>query len=300
MRPPVMSDLPRLHLIDGTYELFRAHFAPSPGRLDPQGRDIKATAGLVASMLALLHDATEAVTHLAIAFDNPIRSFRNDLFAGYKTDDGVPAELLAQFDRVEQATRALGVAVWSMRDHEADDGLATGAHRFADETSQVRIMSPDKDLGQCVVGTRVVQVDRRQNKEIDEDGVRALRGVGPASIPDLLALTGDPQDGIPGLPGFGPKTAAALLAAYTHLEQIPDDAARWSPAIRGAERLAATLRERRADAMLYRRLATVARDAPVSATLDEMRFVGVPRARFEAECDALGLDSLRRRPRRWA
>jgi len=169
----------RLHLVDGTYELYRAHFSPRPGHLDPSGADRKATVGLAASLLALLAETDEAVTHLAVAFDNPIRSFRNDLFADYKSDEGVPPELRAQFDPVEEAVRALGVTVWSMREHEADDALATGARRFAGEVSQVRIMSPDKDLAQCLRGDRVVQVDRRQRKVTDEAGFRAARGYGP-------------------------------------------------------------------------------------------------------------------------
>ena len=166
----------RLHLVDGTYELYRAHFSPRPGHLDPSGADRKATVGLAASLLALLAEADEAVTHLAVAFDNPIRSFRNDLFPDYKSDEGVPPELRAQFDPVEEAVRALGVTVWSMREHEADDGLATGARRFAGEVGQVRILSPDKDLAQCLRGDRVVQVDRRQRKVTEEAALRAARG----------------------------------------------------------------------------------------------------------------------------
>ncbi len=199
----------RLHLVDGTYELYRAHFAPRPDHLDPSGADRKATVGLVASLLSLLSEADEAVTHLAVAFDNPIRSFRNDLFPDYKSDEGVPPELRAQFDPVEEAVRALGVTVWSMHEHEADDALASGARRFADEVGQVRIMTPDKDLAQCLRGDRVVQVDRRQRKVTDEATFRAARGYGPASVPDFLALTGDTADGIPGLPGFGEKSAVA-------------------------------------------------------------------------------------------
>ena len=295
-----MPDMPRLHLVDGTYELFRAHFSQRPGYTAPAGWDAKATVGFASSMLALLHDRDEAVTHVAVAFDNPIRSFRNDLFAGYKTDDGVPPELKAQFDRAEEAARALGLAVWSMRDHEADDALATGAHRFRSQTSQVRILTPDKDLGQCLSGTRVVQVDRRQGNEIDEAALRLRRGVGPESIPDLLALTGDEADGIPGLPGFGAKTAAALLAVYRHLEHIPREARTWTVSVRGADRLAQTLDEQRDDALLYRRLATLALDAPISARLEDLRFPGVPRLAFHDFCDALALTSLRTRPTRWA
>jgi 5'-3' exonuclease len=290
----------RLHLVDGTYELFRAHFSPRPGHTAPGGQDTKATVGLMSSMLALLHDKAEAVSHLAVAFDNPIRSFRNALFAGYKTEEGVPPELLAQFDLVEEAVRALGVTVWSMKDHEADDALGTAAARWADKVEQVRLLTPDKDLGQCVRGKKVVQVDRRQEKELDEEAVRAKLGVPPASIPDLLALVGDDADGIPGLPGFGEKGASALLSAYGHLEAIPADAAQWTVRPRGAEKLAATLREHRKEALLYKKLATVVTDAPLKETLAQLEWAGVPRAAFERMCDRLGLTSLKSRPKRWA
>jgi 5'-3' exonuclease len=289
----------RLHLVDGTYELYRAHFSPRPGHLDPSGADRKATVGLVASMLALLAETDEAVTHLAVAFDNPIRSFRNDLFPDYKSDEGVPPELRAQFDPVEEAVRALGVTVWSMREHEADDGLATGARRFADEVGQVRILSPDKDLAQCLRGDRVVQVDRRQRKVTDEAAFRAARGYGPESVPDFLSLTGDTADGIPGLPGFGEKSAGLLVGAYVHLEAIPDDPARWTVKPRGALQLAATLAARRAEALFYRTLATLVDTAPLAESLEELRFRGVPRARFEAWCDAVGANTLRTTPKRW-
>src|SRR5215471_4811008 len=200
----------RLHLIDGTYELYRAHYAPRPGHVDPSGHDAKATMGIAQSLLALLHDSDEAVTHLAVAFDNPIRSFRNDLFPYYKSDEGVPPELRSQFDTVEEGVRAIGVAVWWMKEYEADDGLATGAKRFAAEVEQVRIMTPDKDLGQCLSGDRVVQIDRMRRKLTNEAAFRALRGFGPKSMPDYLALTGDTADGIPGLTGFGEKAASTV------------------------------------------------------------------------------------------
>ncbi|TMB34989.1 MAG: flap endonuclease [Deltaproteobacteria bacterium] len=287
----------RLHLVDGTYELFRAYFSKRPPHRAPDGSDKKATVVLASAMLALLHDEGEAVTHVAVAFDNPIRSFRNDLFDGYKTEEGVPPELLAQFDAAEEAVRALGIAVWSMREFEADDALATGAARFGAEMEQVRILTPDKDLGQCVRGTHVVQVDWRGKLVLDEDGLRRRRGVGPTSIPDLLALTGDDADGIPGLPGFGEKSASALLAQFIHLEGIPSDPSSWPP-VRQAPRLAATLEERKEEAKLYRTLATLRTDAPVG-TLEEARFQGVPRERFLAWCDALGVDGLRVRPQRW-
>jgi 5'-3' exonuclease len=289
----------RLHLIDGTYELYRAHYSPRPEHRDPSGRDAKATVGIVESMLALLHDADEAVTHIAVAFDNPIRSFRNDLYPPYKSDDGVPPELRAQFDAAEDAIRALGVTVWSMHEYEADDGLASGARRFRDQTDQVRILTPDKDLGQCIVGDRVVQVDRRQKRVTNESAFRAARGFGPESVADFLALAGDSADGFPGLPGFGQKTAAMLLGVYGRLEQIPADAADWKVKPRGALQLAATLADHRDDALLYRKLATLLDTVPLAESLDDLQFNGVPRARFERWCDELGVHRLKTAPKRW-
>jgi 5'-3' exonuclease len=289
----------RLHLIDGTYELYRAHFSPRPDHRAPAGWSAKATVGLVSSMLALLHETSEDVTHIAIAFDNPIRSFRNDLFDGYKSDEGVPDDLRAQFDHAERAMRALGITVWSMRDHEADDALATGAARFRDQVEQVRIMTPDKDLGQCLLGQRVVQVDRRQQKQTDEATFRATRGFAPRSVPDFLALTGDDADGIPGLPGFGEKGAAALIGAYERIENIPALPYQWKVKPRGALVLAETLNKHRDDALLYRRLATLVEDVPLAESLDDLRFTGVPRAPYEAWCDELGVNTLRTAPRRW-
>jgi 5'-3' exonuclease len=289
----------RLHLVDGTYELFRAHYSPRPGHTAPAGWDAKATVGVAASLLALLNDPTEAVTHLAVAFDNPIRSFRNDLFAGYKSDEGVAPELRAQFDTVEEAVRALGVVVWSMREHEADDALATGARRFRDQVEQVRIMTPDKDLGQCLVGERVVQVDRMRKTVTSEAAFRAKRGFGPASMPDFLALTGDTADGIPGLAGFGEKSASTLLGAYEHIERIPVYAHEWSVKPRGALQLATTLAERRNEALEYRVLATLVDDVPLPEALADLEFRGVPRARFEAWCDEVGATTVRTMVRRW-
>jgi 5'-3' exonuclease len=290
----------RLHLVDGTYELFRAHFSKRPDHRTPAGAEAKAVVGLVASLLALLKSEREAVTHLAVAFDNPIRSFRNDLFAGYKTEEGMPPELMAQMDPAEEAVRAIGIVVWPMARFEADDALATGAARFAGAVEQVRILTPDKDLGQCIRGRRVVQVDRRREVEIDEDALRARRGVGPRSIPDLLALTGDEADGIPGLAGFGEKTAAALLARFEHLEAIPADPRAWGLALRGGDRLAATLAAGRAEALLYKRLATLVEDVPLAESLDDLRWRGVPRRAFEAWCDRLDVSELRARPPRFA
>jgi 5'-3' exonuclease len=289
----------RVHLVDGTYELYRAHFSPRPDHREPSGTDAKATVGIVESMLALLHDADEAVTHLAVVFDNPIRSFRNDLYPPYKSDEGVPPELRAQFDAAERAVGAIGVSVWSMREYEADDGLASGARKFRDEAEQVRILTPDKDLGQCIRGDRVIQVDRRQKKVTNEAAFRVERGFGPESMPDFLALTGDSADGFPGLPGFGKKSASMLMGAYERLERIPADSSKWTVKPRGALQLAATLTERRDEAYLYRKLATLVDTVPLEDSLADLKFGGVPRARFERWCDELGVPRLVSVPRRW-
>lgn len=289
----------RLHVVDGTFELYRAHFAQRPPHLGPKGEDVKASVGIASAMLALLDDKDEAPTHLAVAFDNPIRCFRNDLFDGYKTDEGVPPELRAQFDLAEEAVRSLGIVVWSMKEFEADDALAAAAFKWRDQVEQVRLLTPDKDLGQCVSGTRVVGVDRLRDKVMDEAAVKEKFGVGPASIPDYLALVGDTSDGIPGVPGFGAKTAGALLAVYPHLEQIPSDPARWTPKLRGAERLSATLESMREEAALYRRLATLRTDVPLAERLEDLEYRGVPRRTFEAFCQATNAPRLLTRPKRW-
>ncbi len=289
----------RLHVVDGTYELFRAHYSPRPDHRAPGGWDAKATVGVVSSLLALLHDSTEDVTHLAVAFDNPIHSFRNDLFDGYKSDDGVPPELRAQFDAVEDAVRSLGVVVWSMQRYEADDALATAARRYADAVEQVRVLTPDKDLAQCLRGQRVVQVDRRQKKTTDEAAFRASRGFAPESVPDFLGLTGDTADGIPGLPGFGEKSAALLLGAYGHIEHIPEHPYLWTVKPRGALQLGATLAARRDEALFYRKLATLVDTVPLVESLDDLRFDGVSRGAFEAWCDRLGVTTMKATPRRW-
>ena len=290
----------RVHLVDGTFELFRAHFAKRPDHVTLDGRPAKATVGIAASLLALLADEGEQVTHLAVAFDHPIRSFRNDLFAGYKTDEGVPEELLAQFGAAEETTRALGIVTWVMDRWEADDALATAATRWASEVDQVRILTPDKDLGQVLQGRRVVQVDRIRGKEIDEEALLSRRGIRPESVPDWLALVGDTADGIPGLPGFGEKTAALLLREFGHLEGIPGDASRWPASIRGAARLAATLAAERKTAELYRTLATLVRDVPLGETLADLEWRGAPREAFDRWCESAGAQDLRERPRRFS
>lgn len=288
----------RLHLVDGTYELFRSHFSKRPGRTSPDGQDVKATVGVMNALLALLDDEAEDVTHLGVAFDNPIESWRNDRFPGYKDSSGVDPELLAQFDLVERAVTAMGIAVWSMDTHEADDAMATAAVRWADDVDQVRILTPDKDLGQVVTGTRIVQVDRLRDRTFDEDGVVERLGVSPASVPDLLALVGDTADGIPGIKGWGAKSAAVVLTRYGHLEDIPRDGD-WDTTVRGAAGLAATLDAQFDDALLYRELAVLATDVALPHDLDDLAHSGVPRIDFEAICDELGVTTLRDRPRRW-
>jgi 5'-3' exonuclease len=288
-----------LHLVDGTFELFRAHYSKRPDHVAPDGRPLKATAGVVSSLLWLLEDPSEApLTHVAVAFDNPIVSFRNELFAAYKSDEGMEPELRAQFDIVEEATAALGIVVWSMREWEADDAMGTAAVRWADHVDQVRVLSPDKDLGQVVRGDRVVLVDRIRKKVVDEPALRQARGVGPSQIADWLALVGDSADGYPGIPGFGEKTAAALIAACGSLDGIPDDAARWPAGVRGAERLAATLAERRTELALYRELATLVTAVPLRETLEDLRWGGVPMDRFVPFCEATGLVAMIERAER--
>lgn len=277
----------RLHVVDGTYELFRAHYSRRPPHVH-DGRDLKAVLGLASSMLALLRDPGEAVSHVAIAFDNPIRSIRNDWFAGYKSDAGVPAELLAQFDLAEDTARALGMVVWSMDRYEADDALATAAARWRDEVDQVRLLTPDKDLGQSIVGERVVLVDRVRRRTIDETELLQTRGVRPSSVPDWLALVGDAADGLPGIDGFGEKSAGALLRAFGHLEAIPTEPRDWPREVRGAERLARTLAAEKECALLYRRLATLFDDVPLRERLEDLEWTGVPRESFEAWCARVG------------
>lgn len=290
----------RLHLVDGTYELFRAHYSKRPDHFAPDGRDVKATVGFISSMLWLLDDPREEVSHIAVAFDNPVESFRNDMFDGYKTGEGIEAALAAQFDLVEEAAAALGIVVWSMDEWEADDALATAAMRWRGDVDQVRILTPDKDLGQCVSGTQVVQVDRVRERVIDADGVRARNGVAAASIPDYLALVGDTADGIPGLPGFGAKTAGALLSCYDTVEAIPDEVDAWAVKVRGAARLAATLAQMREEVALYKALATLVQDVPLEESLNDLEWHGVPRTRLETLCTALGSAQLLERVSRFA
>jgi 5'-3' exonuclease len=280
-----------LHLVDGTYELFRAYFG-APHASGPDGREVGAVRGLVRSLVALLRE--DGVTHLAVAFDHVIESFRNQLFPGYKTSAGVPPDLLSQFGPSEDAVRALGIAVWSMVEYEADDALATASARFAGlpQVERVFLCTPDKDLAQCVRGRRVVRLDRMRRRLLDEDGVRARFGVVPASIPDWLALVGDDADGIPGLPRWGERSAAAVLGRYGRLEEIPGFHWRWEVQVRGAAALAESLRSHREEALLYRTLATLRTDVPLVEDLDALRWRGADRAalaRLEAALGEAGL-----------
>ena len=261
-----------VHLVDGTYELFR-HFYALPGSRNRRGEEIAAARGVVLSILGLLRDGA---THVAVATDQVIESFRNDLWPGYKTGEGIDPDLWAQLPMIEEALPALGVVVWPMVEHEADDALASGAAMAAADArvEEVWICTPDKDLAQCVVEGRVVQYDRRKQVRTDAGGVREKFGVAPESIPDYLALVGDSADGFPGLPGWGARSSAAVLARYGRLEAIPERAERWEVEVRGAQRLARTLAENRELALLFRRLATLVPDAPVSASVDELEWRG--------------------------
>jgi 5'-3' exonuclease len=261
-----------VHLIDGTYELFR-YFYAVPSARDSDGREVGAVRGVVGSILGMLN---RDATHVAVATDHVIESFRNRLWHGYKTSAGVDPDLLAQFHPLEDALRALGVAVWPMIEYEADDALAAGAARAAldSRVERVIICTPDKDLGQCVRGTRVVQLDRRRNISRDEAGVVAKFGVKPESIPDYLALVGDASDGYPGLPGWGAKSTAAVLGKFGHLEQIPDDPRQWSVNAANASSLSATLQRDRQLAFLFRDLATLRTDIPLFDAVDELRWLG--------------------------
>jgi len=282
-----VADEIRVHLVDGTYELFRAFFG-APEARNEHGVEVGATRGILRSLAKLLRD--DRVTHIACAFDHVIESFRNDLFAGYKTGQGLDPDLVAQFPLAERASHALGIVTWPMIEFEADDALATAALRLADDPRVARVMicSPDKDLAQCVRGERIVCIDRLRGRALDEAGVVAKFGVMPASIPDLLALVGDTADGVPGIPGWGARSAGALLARYAHLESIPADAASWDVKVRGAVRLADTLRARSEEALFYRRLTTLRSDVPLGESLEDLAWRGARRDELEALCNELG------------
>jgi len=277
----------KVHLLDGTYELFRHHFGVPKSDRDPADQ-VAATRGVMWSVLQLLE---EGVTHLGVATDHVIESFRNDMWPGYKSSAGVPEELLAQFPLLEEALGTLGVAVFPMVELEADDALAAAAVTASagPAVEQVVIMTPDKDLAQMVSGTRVVQFDRRAKVFTDEAGVKVKYGVTPESIPDWLALVGDSADGFPGLPGWGKTSASAVLARYVHIEDIPEHHFRWDVTMRGASRLAAALNEQRDLALLFRDLATLRSEAKVVTDVEDLRWHG----------PADGLEEMATRLRAW-
>jgi 5'-3' exonuclease len=285
-----------IHLVDGTYELFRSFYGPPP-RKAPDGREVGATLGLLNSLLALVTQS--GATHIGVAFDHVITSFRNDLYAGYKTGEGIDPALLAQFSLAEEAVAALGMVVWPMIEFEADDAIATAATRFGDApgVDQIVIGSPDKDLAQLVRGNRVVCWDRRREVIYDEAGVIEKYGVPPASIPDWLALVGDAADGYPGVAGWGAKSAATVLMKYGHIEAIPDDAAQWGLGKRG-DKLNAGLRAHYDDALLFRALSTLRHDVPLNENGSDLEWRGA-KPELRALCEALGDTRFAERVPRW-
>jgi 5'-3' exonuclease len=288
-----------VHLVDGTYELFRTFFAV-PSQRTGQGVEVGATRGLLSTLVSLVDRA--GVTHIACAFDHVIESFRNQLFDGYKTSEGMPPELYSQFELAERAVAALGMVVWPMVEFEADDALATAAaHLSADpRVERVVICSPDKDLLQCVRGSRVVCWDRQRERVYDEAGVVEKLGVSPALVPDYLALVGDTADGIPGIPRWGKASAARVLTQCGSLEAIPRDAAQLGAKVRGAEGLLSTFDAAREQALLYRRLATLRTDVPLDDSLEQLAYRGASRAVLTAFCEEIGEGRLLERVSRWA
>jgi 5'-3' exonuclease len=288
----------RVHLVDGTFELFRYFLSPAAAYERSAPEALRAVRGVVGSILGMLEDGA---THVGVATDHVIESFRNGLWPGYKTGEGLDPLLLGQFQPLEEALDALGVTVWPMVDFEADDALAAAAALAAADARVERVLvcSPDKDLAQCVRGDRIVQLDRRTRELRDEAGVRQKFGVAPPSIPDWLALVGDSADGYPGLPGWGTKSASAVLARYGRLEDVPKLAADWDVAVRGALRLATTLAEQRDRALLFRVLATLRADAPIGADVDALAWTG-PRPAFAGWSERLGSPALHERAWRLA
>ena len=287
----------KIHLVDGTYELFRSYFGAPPKKA-PDGREVGATLGLLRSLLSLV--STPGITHIACAFDHVIESFRNELFPGYKTSEGVDTDLLGQFPLAERAVSALGIVVWPMVQFEADDALATGASRFKNQpgVEQVVVCSPDKDLAQSVSGVSVISWDRRRDIFLDEEGVIKKFGIRPHSIPDWLALVGDTADGYPGIPTWGAKSASAVLSRFDHLESIPEDPRQLGLPLGRAARLVESLRAHRQDAFLFRRLATLREDVPLEEGLTDLEWRGA-RVELSELCRELGSEDLPKRITKW-
>jgi 5'-3' exonuclease len=287
----------KIHLVDGTYELFRSFYGPPPKK-SPDGREVGATIGLIRSLLLLINDS--GATHIGCAFDHVVESFRNDLYDGYKTGEGIDPNLFSQFPLAEEAVTQFGIVVWPMVEFEADDALATAAIRFKDEpeVDQVVICSPDKDLAQLVTGDRVVSWDRRRDIVYDEATVIEKYGVAPASIPDYLALVGDSADGIPGIPAWGAKSSATLLSKFQHIENIPDDIEKWDMTVGRARRLAENLATHKEQVDLYRRLTTLRTDVPLAEGVDDLEWRGAHEGLRDL-CMELGANDIPDRIPRW-
>jgi len=288
----------KVHLVDGTYELFRSYYG-APSSVTAEGQEVGATRGILRTLLFLLEQRD--VSHVAVAFDHVIESFRNDMFDGYKSGEGIEPNLRSQFELAEEAVAALGIVVWPMVEFEADDALAAGAAKYIQEDSvdQVVVCSPDKDLAQSVVGDKIVTLDRMRDVIRNHDGVVEKFGVPPTSIPDYLALVGDSADGIPGVPRWGAKSTATVLARYGSLAEIPDDETTWDIKVRGAKSLAQNLRDNREQAELYKKLATLRTDVPLTESLADLEWRGARRGQLEAFCARVGARNVMERVSRW-
>ena len=288
----------KLHLVDGTYELFRAYYGAPPSNA-PDGRPVGATRGLLQTLLSLLRQPD--VTHVGVAFDHIVESFRNELFGGYKTGDGVPTDLANQFELAERVARAVGFVVWPMVEFEADDAIATAVARWAEApgVDQVVICSPDKDMMQLIRGQDVVSLDRRRQIVIDYKGVVEKFGVEPGSIPDYLALVGDTSDGIPGVPRWGAKSASLVLKRYKRIEAIPENPMLWDVSVRGAKSMANELKEHRSVVDLYKELATLRLDVPLTESLEDLKWKGARSSEYNILCSELGFQTLATAPSQW-
>ena len=288
----------KVHLIDGTYELFRSHFG-QPARIAPDGMPVSAVRGLIQSLLSLLRSPD--VTHIAVAFDSEVKSFRNEIFPKYKDGSKTPDDLYQQFTLAERAVGALAITCWPMKEFEADDVLATAAATYIEDkrVEQVLICSPDKDLSQVVVGNKIVCLDRRKNLVINEDEVKRKFGISPTSIPDYLGLMGDSADGIPGIPRWGAKASSRLLARYGYIENIPEDYRLWDVSVRGAASLSMSLEKHRNEASLYKDLATLRMGVPISQSVDELEWRGADHSLFPELCIELGINNLAKSPNKW-
>ena len=292
------TSMTKVHLVDGTYELFRSHYGQPP-RIAPDGMPVSAVRGLIQTLLSMLK--MNQTTHIAVAFDSEVESFRNEIFPEYKDGSTTPEELKMQFLLAERAVSALGIVCWPMREFEADDALGSAAIKYSQDSSveKVVICSPDKDLTQVVRGKKVVCLDRRRNQIYDEDGVKNKFGVSPESIPDYLGLMGDTSDGIPGIPKWGAKSSSTLLARYHSIDQIPSDYRLWDVTVRSASALSLSLEGHREEAALYKDLATLRLDVPILETVSDLEWKGAHPEMFPQLCKEIGMENLSRQPPRW-